>query len=220
VTARIPDAPRLAIDYSNIGSSLIGLARYAEAQVALEHAAKLAAGADPDSFWIGWALQYDGLALVEMGDPTLALSRVQRGLEIAGKRGAPGKKLLPGLLTVEGRALLGAKAAAAAAEAACKQAADIQEKRGALAPDRVYDWDALECLGEALLARGRTDEALAALRQSVSLTRRVYPNDLARAQTALARALSRRRDLAPEISSPGSADPSGRTPASDRAAAK
>ena len=57
-----------------------------------------------------------------------------------------------------------------------------------LAPDRVYQWDALACYGEALVARGHAEEALLPLERSVALTRRLYADDLALAQAALARA--------------------------------
>jgi tetratricopeptide (TPR) repeat protein len=193
-----PDAPMLGVAYANIGSSLIGLGRYEEAEDALERAAVVAGNADPASFWVGWALQYHGLAALRSGAVPRALADVQRGLEIAEKRGAPGARLLPGLLTVQGYALLASGDAAHAAEA-CRRATELDERRGPLTPERVYEWDALACEGEALLARGRTDEATALLERSVALTRRVHAGDLALAQAALdkARASAKREPQQP-----------------------
>ena len=50
-------------------------------------------------------------------------------------------------------------------QAACEQAVALSEARGLLLPERVYEWDALTCDGEALLARGHVDEALVLLRE-------------------------------------------------------
>jgi eukaryotic-like serine/threonine-protein kinase len=200
-----PSAPMLAFMYANVGSSLVGLGRYKEAEDALLRAIAVASNADPASFWVGWALQYHGLAALRAGDPIRALADVESGLEIAEKRGAPAAKLLPGLLTVQGLALT-ATGSAERSEAVCKRALAASEARAPLAPDRVYEWDALTCYGEALLARGRADDAVTPLERSVALTRRVRPGELAHAEESLARALTaakrgpgRARVLAEEV---------------------
>jgi hypothetical protein len=95
---------------------------------------------------------------------------------------------LPALLSIEGRALV-LRNDASAAEAACRRALAVQEQRGMPTPDRVYDWDSLACLGEALVARGNAEDALPLLERSVALPRRVYAGDLAAARFVLARAL-------------------------------
>jgi tetratricopeptide (TPR) repeat protein len=182
-----PGAPMLAVAYANIGSSLIGLGRYEEAEDALERGAALAGNADPASFWVGWAMQYHALAALRAGDAARALADVGRGLAIAERRGAPGAKLLPGLLTVRGLALT-ATGDPTGGQASCDKAVALIEAHGPLTADRVYEWDALTCSAEALLARGRASDAVALLERSVALTRRVRPAELARAEGALARA--------------------------------
>ena len=119
-----PDAPFLTAAYANIGASLIGLGRYEEAEEALDRAAAVAGNADPASFWVGWALQYHGLAALRAGATARALADVERGLAIAEKRGPAGAKLMPGLLTVEGRALL------ASGDAGARGEAVVQASRG------------------------------------------------------------------------------------------
>jgi tetratricopeptide (TPR) repeat protein/tRNA A-37 threonylcarbamoyl transferase component Bud32 len=182
-----PNAPSFAVAILGVGASLIGLGRYEEAEEALERAAALAGNADPASIWVGWALERHGLAALRTGDTARALADVKRGLEIAEKRGAPGTKLVPGLLTVQGLALT-AGGDATRGQASCERALALSEAREPLLPERVYEWDALTCVGEALLARGRADEAIPFLERSVLLTRRVHAADFARAQAALTRA--------------------------------
>jgi hypothetical protein len=63
------------------------------------------------------------------------------------------------------------------------------QERIALSPKRVYEWDALRCIGEAKLTLGHAAEAVGPLERSVTLERRVYAGDLARSKFALARAL-------------------------------
>jgi tetratricopeptide (TPR) repeat protein/predicted Ser/Thr protein kinase len=182
------ETPSLAIFSSNVGASLIGLGRFDEARTTLEHAFAIATHADPYSFWAGWVSQYQALIALRTGDSARAITLAKRGIDIAEHRGAPAARLLPSLLSIQGRALT--KSDPAAAEAGCRRALAVQEKSGAPTPDRVYEWDVLTCLGEALLARGRVEDALPFLEKSAALPRRVYAGDLAMARFALARALA------------------------------
>ncbi|HEY2511561.1 MAG TPA: tetratricopeptide repeat protein, partial [Polyangiaceae bacterium] len=75
------------------------------------------------------------------------------------------------------------------AEALCGEALREQEKLGQIDPSKTLRADALRCLGEARLLAGHPREALTPLERSVTLERRTYPGDLARARFALARAL-------------------------------
>jgi tetratricopeptide (TPR) repeat protein/predicted Ser/Thr protein kinase len=184
-----PDSPTLAIDMCNVGSSLLGLGRYDEARVALDRAVRLAASADPESFWVGWASQYVGLVALRTGDSTGALDAATRGLAIAARRGAPAARLLVGLRTVQGSALL-RRGDADGAVAACEQGVSALEERTMPTPDRVLEWDPYACLGEAQLAKGKTADASAWLARSTALPRRVYPGDLAVARFAMARAIA------------------------------
>jgi tetratricopeptide (TPR) repeat protein/predicted Ser/Thr protein kinase len=191
-----PDSPTLAIDMCNVGSSLLGLGRYDEARAALGRAMELASSADPESFWIGWASQYLGLVALRTGDGPRALDAASRGLAVAARRGPPAARLLVGLRTVQGRALL-QRGDVDGAVTACEQGVSALEERTLPTPDRVLEWDPYACLGEAQLAKGKTDDAVAWLARSTALPRRVYPGDLAVARFGMARALlASRRDPA------------------------
>ena len=72
----------------------------------------------------------------------------------------------------------------------CDQALAEQEKSNATGAEKAYGWDALRCKGEALTALGRSAEAVPYLERSLLLPKRMYPGDYARAQIALAEALS------------------------------
>jgi hypothetical protein len=79
---------------------------------------------------------------------------------------------------------------AGAARALCDRASAAQEVAKSIDPDKVYEWDALRCRGEALLALHDAKGAIVPLEKSVTLTRREWPGDLGRARFALARALA------------------------------
>ena len=71
----------------------------------------------------------------------------------------------------------------------CEQALVEQEKARAIDPAKAYGWDALRCKAEALIALGRGAEAVSPLERSLTLKKRMFPGDHARAELALARAL-------------------------------
>ncbi len=75
------------------------------------------------------------------------------------------------------------------AEALCAEALRQQELLGQTDPSRTLRADALRCLGDALVLEGRPKDALVPLERSVTIPRRTYPGDLARARFSLARAL-------------------------------
>ncbi|MFI5300038.1 MAG: hypothetical protein ACHREM_18280, partial [Polyangiales bacterium] len=112
----------------------------------------------------------------------------QRAFGILEKIGGLELRSTPGILVIMGRAQLGLGRADEALKL-CERALPLQE-RGRLTPQRVYEWDALRCIGEARLLLGHASDAVAPLERSVTLERRVYAGDLARSQFALARALA------------------------------
>jgi tetratricopeptide (TPR) repeat protein len=73
--------------------------------------------------------------------------------------------------------------------ALCDEALAAKEKAKAVDPAETYGWDALRCRAEALLALGRSAAAVPLLERSITLERRTFRGDDARAQFALARAL-------------------------------
>jgi len=75
------------------------------------------------------------------------------------------------------------------AEALCAEAEHQQELLDQVDPSKTLRADALRCRGDALILEGRPRDALAYLERSVTIPRRTYPGDLARARFALARAL-------------------------------
>jgi len=137
-------------------------------------------------------------ALEVMIRSALALGDVQRAATIARKalglmQGLEGTASLVALVNPPAaEALLRASgsAAAAEAEALCNQAEKEQEILGQVDPSRTLRADALRCLGEARIAAGRPADAVAPLERSLTIPRRTYPGDLARARFDLARALS------------------------------
>ncbi|HEY2510988.1 MAG TPA: serine/threonine-protein kinase [Polyangiaceae bacterium] len=175
------------IPLCNTGAANLGLGRVAEAERYLHHALDVFEREQPGGFWSGWALQYLALASTLDGDPEAATNFGRHGLAIADKLGAS-QRLVPGLTVATADALV-ATGKADEALGLCARALEVQERVGLIAADKVYDWDALRCRGEALLALKRTAEAVPPLERSVLLQRRVFPWDLPRARFALARAL-------------------------------
>jgi Flp pilus assembly protein TadD len=96
--------------------------------------------------------------------------------------------LVPASCVTTADALL-ALGRASEARALCERGLAAEEKASTVDPEKVYEWDALRCQGEALLVEGRGSEALGSLERSVTLTRREWPGDLALARFGVARAL-------------------------------
>ena len=182
-----PKDPGLAIDYSNLGSSHLGLGKLPEAIDYLKKAVDLAESGNPNSFWAAWALQYLSVAETRAGDPSEGRAAAQRGLAILDRLSGESRRLRPPLLVGLGEALL-AKGDAQGALEACSKARALQDE-STLKPEKVYEWDALACVGDAELARGHAREAIAPLSLSATLTTRVVKGTLARAKLLLARAL-------------------------------
>ena len=90
-------------------------------------------------------------------------------------------------------ALMRAEGAAGSApkdlETLCADALHQEELLGQIDAAKTLRADALRCMGDALMLEGRPIEALAPLERSLTIPRRTYPGDLARARFALARAL-------------------------------
>jgi hypothetical protein len=76
------------------------------------------------------------------------------------------------------------------AEKLCREALKEQEALTQVQSGSILRADALRCLGDALILEGRPAEAIAPLERSLTIPRRTYPGDLARARFALARALA------------------------------
>jgi tetratricopeptide (TPR) repeat protein len=196
------DTPYLSIVLNNIGSVMTEVGRYGEAKQALERALSLVAplGADnPHNVLpLVTLAQLDG----RIGDHEGELAAADRGIAIVAATGESEIRFLPALLLTRGNALL-AKGDAAGAREACGKALRMQEELQIVAPDKEYDSDTLTCMGDAEVALGQLDDAIASLERSVSIVRRFPATDLALARFALARALTaakrdpaRARDLA------------------------
>jgi tetratricopeptide (TPR) repeat protein len=124
---------------------------------------------------------------MDLGHPDTALQEAQRGLEVAESIDEKGTKMW-NLLAL--RALARGKNGDIAGQIDdCRHVLDLQKAAAPLAPDVLYYPDALACLGEAELSRGKTDAAISYLAQSVALEHRERPDDLPAARFALARAL-------------------------------
>src|SRR5262249_23724527 len=122
------------------------------------------------------------------GQLDAALDAVRRGLAAANAIGDGGAKYLPYLLIARGEVRGKMHDPSGEAED-CGRVLAMQEERGMIDANAVYDPDALTCLGEADLPLHRPDAALRHLERSVSLARREDPADLPKAHFVLACAL-------------------------------
>jgi tetratricopeptide (TPR) repeat protein/predicted Ser/Thr protein kinase len=183
-----PNDPMLHIDYNNIGVAYTQLGRYDDAREALAHAIVLAKplGAKSANGIVLWA----SMAVVDnrAGRPDAAMDDVEQAMAIVRETGDNGARFLPCLYEQRGRALL-ARHDAAGAVVACAQGVKLQEEQEVIGPDKIYSDDAITCLGEAELAAGKIDDAIAHLERSVTLTKRDWKGGLPIAKIDLARAL-------------------------------
>lgn len=183
-----PRNPGLHVDYNNLGYDYVLLGRYDEARQALQHALSLLAplGEMNGNAIVIWATmaQLDNRA----GLPDAALADIERAMAIVGVTSDDGTRYLPCLFVERGMALL-AKGDAAGARDACGQSLKLEEARDLIDPDKMYYDDALTCVGEADLALGKIDDAIAPLERSVTLKKRDFASELPLAEFALARAL-------------------------------
>jgi tetratricopeptide (TPR) repeat protein/predicted Ser/Thr protein kinase len=183
-----PNLVALSVDYNNVGSTLTELGRYDEAREAIVHALALAAPLGPSNPRNVVPLASLAVLSDRVGDWDETLRTADRGIAIVEATEGAETHYLPCLLVERGRALL-ARGAPEEARRSCQRALREQENEGIIGPDKIYQDDALACLGAAELGLGRTNEALTHLERSVSFTTRQVPADLARARFTLARAL-------------------------------
>jgi tetratricopeptide (TPR) repeat protein len=183
-----PNLVALSVDYNNVGSTLTELGRYDEAREAIVHALALAAPLGPSNPRNVVPLASLAVLSDRVGDWDETLRTADRGIAIVEATEGAETHYLPCLLVERGRALL-ARGAPEEARRSCQRALREQENEGIIGPDKIYQDDALACLGAAELGLGRTNEALTHLERSVSFTNRQVPADLARARFTLARAL-------------------------------
>ncbi len=186
-----PNAPILYMHYNNIGFAYTQLGRYDDAREAIAHALDLVKPFGPKS--ANAILPLASMAVVEnrAGRPEAAMEDVEQAMAIVRETGDNGADYLPCLYEQRGRALLKRRDAAGAV-AACAQGVKLQEEQGVIGPDKVYSDDALTCLGEAELAAGKVDAAIADLERSVTLTKRDWKAEVPIAKIDLAKALRAR----------------------------
>jgi tetratricopeptide (TPR) repeat protein/predicted Ser/Thr protein kinase len=202
-----------AIPLCNLGAASLALGRVPDAVTYLRRALDVFEREAADGFWSGWALQYVTRAAQLRGDLPGALASGRRGLAIMHKLDTS-LRLVPGNSVATADVLL-ALGKPDEALALCEGAVAVQQEVGLIDPGKVYEWDALRCRGEALLALHRASEAIAPLERAAALPRRVFPGDMARARFALARALveshgdaARARSLAEQARAELDASPS------------
>ena len=188
-----PNAPILYLHYNNVGFAYTQLGRYDDAREAIAHAIVLVKAYGPKS--ANAILPLASMAVVDnrAGRPDAAMEDVEQAMPLARDNGENGALYLPCLYEQRGRALL-KRHDAAGAVAACAQGVKLQDEQGAIGPDKVYSDDALTCLGEAELAAGKIDAAVATLERSVTLTKRDWKAEVPIAKIDLAKALRVRGD--------------------------
>jgi tetratricopeptide (TPR) repeat protein len=192
-----PDVPMLSIYYNNLGSALTEAGRYAEARSALDRALSLVAPLGPTNAHN--VLPLTSLAQLQnvIGDHDAAQATAERGIAIVQGTGDSEIRFLPALLVQQGQARL-ARGDAAHARESCMSALAVEEKQELLAPDKIQPegQDALTCLGQAEMALGQPEAALAFLERGETLSKREMPSELGLARFALALALvAGRHDL-------------------------
>jgi tetratricopeptide (TPR) repeat protein len=200
-----PGAPVLYMHYNNVGFAYTQLGRYDEAREAIAHAIVLVKPFGPKS--ANAILPLASMAVVDnrAGRPDAAMDDVEQAMAIVREAGDNGALYLPCLYEQRGRALL-KRGDAAGAVAACAEGVKLQDEQGVIGPDKVYSDDALTCLGEAELATGKIDGAIADLERSVTLTKRDWRAEVPIAKIDLAKALRARggdRDRARRLAEEG-----------------
>jgi tetratricopeptide (TPR) repeat protein len=180
--------PNLSVALNNLASVQMELGHYAEAKQSIERALSVVAPLGADNAHnilpLVTLAQIDG----RMGDVDGELSAAERSLAIESARASGEVRYLPAMLVAKGEALL-AKGDATGARDACTKALALQEERHLVAPDLFYEDDALTCAGDAEVALGKLDDAIAHLERGVTLRKRSPATDLPLAEFALARAL-------------------------------
>jgi tetratricopeptide (TPR) repeat protein len=170
-----------------LGQTLLWVGDFAQAEAHLRRAIEIFEPNGMD-YWL--ALAYETLTSLELvrADAAAALANGRKAAVYLAKAGSP-IELVPYVHVTLGDALL-RSGSPGEALGLCDAARAEQEKAaGGLDAKKVYAWDALRCEGMALTALGRSAEAVPYLERSLTLTRRMFPGDIARAELALARAL-------------------------------
>ncbi|HEY2514739.1 MAG TPA: serine/threonine-protein kinase [Polyangiaceae bacterium] len=142
-------------------------------------------GAD---YWAALASQALTWSALAQGDVPAALQDGEQALSLLDKAARP-SVLIP-IVNVPAAAAFVRAGRAAEALGLCDQALSQQEAAKSIDAEKAYGWDALRCKGEALLALGRSREAVPHLERSLTVPKRMLPGDYARAEFALARALA------------------------------
>ncbi len=182
-----PESLRTGVALAHVGDALLKLGDVDEATHVFERALGIFERYG-NAFWIVATLQDLTQAANRRNDPTRALALGERGLALLETPDAS-PVLLPASCVTTADALLALNRPGEAL-ALCERALAAQEVARVIDPDKVYEWDALRCRGEALLSLHRASEAVSPLERSVGLPRREWPGDLARARSVLARALA------------------------------
>jgi tetratricopeptide (TPR) repeat protein len=142
-------------------------------------------GAD---YWAALASQALTWSALAQGDTPSAVKAGEQALQLLEKAKRP--SVLVPIVNVASAAALTRAGRAGEALTLCDQALTEQETSKSIDPEKAYGWDALRCKGEALTALNRSAEALPYLERSLTLHKRMFPGDYARAEIALAKALS------------------------------
>jgi tetratricopeptide (TPR) repeat protein len=170
----------------NLAGAFEGLARFADAKSAYEHAFALLADRPPGPLNV---IILGQLATVEneLGHPDSAFEIAQKALEVAGAIGEKGKfEWHARYAHADAR---GKKLDWRGQAAECAEIIALQRAAGQVAPNVPYWPDSLACLAEAELALHKVDSALLHLEESVKLESRADAEALPRARFALAKAL-------------------------------
>ena len=181
-----PDYGGIGATEGMLGQVLLELGETEHGESVLRHAIAICEKNGMD-YWTARAVERLAASATARGLTSVALEQGERALRLLAAANSPDD-----LVSVAGvtAALARIRAGRDDALPLCERALAAEEKSDAIDPGKTYGWDALRCKAEALLALGRGAEAVPLLERSLSLKRRTFRGDYARAQFALARALT------------------------------
>jgi serine/threonine protein kinase len=169
------------------GDCLAAQGEYAAADRALERAIQIFE-TTADDYSEAETIEVVIRSALAQGDITRAAANARKALDLM--KNLDGTSSLVAIVNVPVAEALMLAPPAPEAETLCAEALRQQELLSQVDPGKTLRADALRCLGEALILEGRPGDAVAPLERSLTIPRRTYPGDLARARFDLARALA------------------------------
>jgi tetratricopeptide (TPR) repeat protein len=189
-----PDYIWIAHALYGVGDSLVAEGKLEPGEAALARALQIYDAAR-DHYMSAATLEVLVRSALRAGDVPRAVSLARRSLALVEK--AEGAQLVAPMVRVTAARAFVAAGAFAEAEPLCTSALAAEDAHHDLEPAKVVGWDALLCQSEVMVGTGRVHEAIPLLERSLTLQKRIYPEDLPRAELLLAQSIVKTKgDLA------------------------